>query len=203
MTEETSHIAIFALQGGSRVQMQGLLHRAAENMRAAGLYVLGAVECVSEGMEDDAVRLLNLASGSANALHQNLGAGAAGCSLDQERLVNVCAEVEAAIAARLSEGGSGADTVVVLSKFGREEAEGRGLTGAFHAAVSAELPVLTALSPNAEWAWEGFAEGMAELVPVMDAEGAVGAAEDWWRCALPQGWPGTNREMAKTDAIGG
>ncbi|MGE4372922.1 MAG: DUF2478 domain-containing protein [Xanthobacter sp.] len=191
MTEPSLNITILALQGGSRVQMQGLLRMSAEEMRAVGLCVLGAVECVTEDMEDQAVRLLNLASGSVSALHQNLGSGAEGCSLDPERLVNACAEVEASIAARLAAGGSAADTVVVLSKFGREEAEGRGLTGAFHAAVAAELPVLTALSPNAAWAWESFAGDMALLVPVTDVDEQVGTG--WWQGVLPQGRTAANR----------
>lgn len=166
---------ILAVQGADRDVIQDLLADAAARWRAAGVHVIGVVEVLPPGGAHHDVRLLDLASGATHRLHQNLGPGAAGCSLDPEGLAGACAGVEAAIAARLAAGGDAADTVVILSKYGRQEADGRGLTDAFHAAVAAELPVLTSVSPSVAADWAAFTGDLARIVPVDWAPVA-----DWW-----------------------
>ncbi len=162
--EQVNRPAVLAVQGGDRDEIQTLLLAAAERFRASGVHVIGSVEHIPPGTEHKAVMLVDLLSGDRHSLHQDLGSGAAGCSLDPIGLASACAQVEAAIASRLAEGGTGADTVVILSKYGREEAEGRGFTSAFYAAVAGELSVLTSLSPAASGAWEGFVGDMAQVV---------------------------------------
>lgn len=171
---------ILGLQGGDREAIQSLLAEAARHLRAAGARVLGVVEHLPPGCAHEEVLLLDLVSGEANRLHQNLGPGAAGCSLDPEGLAAAAAGVERAIAARLAEGGDLSDTVVILSKFGRQEADGRGLTSAFHAAVAAEISVLTSVSPTVRAEWDGFVGDLAEIRP---ANLPVVAA--WWQ-AVPE-----------------
>ncbi|MEP9352611.1 DUF2478 domain-containing protein [Xanthobacter sp. KR7-65] len=171
---------ILALQGGDREAIQALLADAARRLSASGVRVLGVVEHLSPGCAHEDVLLLDLVSGETNRLHQDLGSGAAGCSLDPAGLAAAAAGVERAIADRLAEGGDLSDTVVVLSKFGRQEAEGRGLTSAFHAAVAAELSVLTSVSPSVHAQWDGFAGDLAVLAPA-----AVATVEDWWRVGAP------------------
>lgn len=171
---------ILALQGGDREAIQSLLADAARRLRADGVRVIGVVEHLAPGCAHEDVLLLDLVSGEANRLHQNLGPGAAGCSLDPGGLAAAAAGVEQAIAARLAEGGDLSDTVVVLSKFGRQEAEGRGLTSVFHAAVAAELCVLTSVSPSVRAAWDGFAGDLAAVTPA-----TLAAIEAWWRAPAP------------------
>lgn len=166
---------ILAVQGGDREVIQSLLARTADGMRAAGVRVIGVVEHMPPGGAHEDVLLLDLVSGEANRLHQNLGPGAAGCSLDPAGLAAAAAGVERAIAARLAEGGDLSDTVVILSKFGRQEAEGQGLTSAFHAAVAAEIAVLTSVSPTVRAAWDGFTGDFARIVPPSLPE-----VEAWW-----------------------
>jgi len=166
---------ILALQGGDREVIQSLLAEAAGQLRSAGVRVLGVVEHLPPGCAHEDVLLLDLVSGEANRLHQDLGPGAAGCSLDPAGLAAAAAGVERAIAARLAEGGDLTDTVVILSKFGRQEADGRGLTSAFHAAVAAEFRVLTSLSPTVRAEWDGFVGDLAEIAPAN-----LPAVDAWW-----------------------
>ncbi|MFG1352194.1 DUF2478 domain-containing protein [Xanthobacter autotrophicus] len=168
---------ILAVQGADREQIQSLLIEAADGLRASGVRVLGVVEHLPPGCDHEDVLLIDLVSGETNRLHQNLGPGAAGCSLDPAGLAAAAAGVERAIAARLDEGGNLSDTVVILSKFGRQEAEGRGLTSAFHAAVAAELSVLTSVSPTVRDQWDGFAGDLAQIAPASLRE-----VEAWWGC---------------------
>lgn len=166
---------ILAVQGGDREEIQALLDAAVTAWRARGGRVIGVVEHLPEGGGHEDVLLLDLVTGATNRLHQDLGPGAAGCSLDPEGLASACALVEAAIHARLVESGPRHDTLVVLSKFGRQEAEGRGLTGAFHAAVGAELAVLTSVSPTFHAEWTAFAGELARVAPARLAE-----IDSWW-----------------------
>lgn len=167
---------ILAVQGGDREAIQALLADIARDMGARGLKVIGVVEHLPPGGAHEDVLLVDLASGETHRLHQDLGPGAAGCSLDPAGLAAASAGVERAIAARLAEGGDLTDTLVVLSKFGRQEAEGRGLTSAFYAAVAAELRVLTSVSPTVRAQWDGFTGDLAEVRPAV-----LASIEAWWR----------------------
>ncbi|MGU3493302.1 DUF2478 domain-containing protein [Xanthobacteraceae bacterium A53D] len=155
---------ILALTGSDREAIQQVLGHAVRDFSASGWRVLGVVEEMQPNGED--VLLRDLVSGATHRLMQDLGPGSTACSLDPAGLADACAGVEEAIAAFLAEGGSAAGTVVILSKFGRQEAEGRGLTHAFHAAVAADLPILTSVSPVVADAWAGFAGELAAYAPV-------------------------------------
>lgn len=164
---------ILALRGADRLQVRGVLHAAALRWRARGLRVIGALEVLPDPADPECVHLLDLTSGAAFPLNQDLGPGSAGCSLDPQGLAAACGRVEAAIAA-LEAGAKASGAVVILSKFGRQEAEGRGLTDAFGAAVAADLPILTSVSPVVSDAWAAFAGPLARYAAVSDR-----AADDW------------------------
>ncbi|MFG1300799.1 DUF2478 domain-containing protein [Xanthobacter sp. V3C-3] len=176
-----SRSMILAVQGGDRETIQALLAASAQRMRGIGLRVIGVVEHLPPGGAHEDVLLLDLVSGETHRLHQDLGPGASGCSLDPAGLAAASAGVERAVASRLAEGGDLSDTVVVLSKFGRQEAEGRGLTSAFHAAVAAELRVLTSVSPTVRAEWDGFAGDLAVVAPPEPA-----LLEDWYAPAAAE-----------------
>lgn len=172
---------ILALQGGDREAIQSLLAETARRLAAQGVRVLGVVEHLTPGCAHEDVLLLDLVSGETNRLHQDLGPGAAGCSLDPAGLAAASAGVERAIAERLAEGGDLSDTVVMLSKFGRQEAEGRGLTAAFHAAVAGELCVITSVSPGITAEWASFAGDLAQLRPAVPA-----SIDAWWGVSVAE-----------------
>jgi len=98
------------------------------------------------------------------SISQDLGPGSQACSLHPEGLALACAAVQDSIA-------RGAD-VVILSKFGKQEAIGRGLSDAFGAAISAGLPILTAVSPAMMADWQNFSGEFAECVQAEVAQHA-------------------------------
>ncbi|MCU0912051.1 MAG: DUF2478 domain-containing protein [Rhodobacteraceae bacterium] len=97
-----------------------------------------------------------LASGARIRISQDLGALAAGCRLDPGALEAAVGLVEAALA------GDPPPVLLVVNKFGRQEAEGRGFRATIGAALAAGIPVLTSVSADRRAAFEAFAGGLAE-----------------------------------------
>ena len=167
---------IAALRGGPGSAATNLLAKFALRRKAEGVAVVGVIAPPGAGAHADAGRkscecqgvLLDLATGETIGIHQDLGPGSEACNLDTSALARACGAVERAIAA-------GAD-LVVLNRFGLQEAERRGLMAAFQAAAAAGLPIACMVAPKMEPVWEDFAAGLSEWVPP-DAE----ALEAWWR----------------------
>lgn len=86
-------------------------------------------------------------------ISQSLGAGSTGCRLDPGALEIAAARVGAHLA--------GAD-LVILSKFGRQEAMGRGFRSVIGEALSQGIPVLLHVPPEQRTAFAAFADGMGE-----------------------------------------
>ena len=164
---------ITALQGASSAEIQNLLRDFAAQLASSGLRVAGVVECVADISHPcKSMALRSLDDGSMFSISQDLGPGSQACNLDPEGLVMACAAVQASIA-------HGAD-LVILSKFGKQEAMGRGLSDAFGAAISAGLPVLTAVSPAMMGDWRNFAGELAECVQA-DVARRPHWIDDWSR----------------------
>ena len=75
-----------------------------------------------------------------------------GCRLDPDRLASLATRLAAAIEA-------GAD-LVIINRFGRSEAEGKGLIDLIPQALDADIPVLIAVPEQRFAAWIRFSEGM-------------------------------------------
>lgn len=168
MDPGTSIIA--AIHGGSSSKAQALL-KAFVARWSDKARIVGVVEeaGVGSGRACRAGRLRSLATGALYPLFQDLGAGSGACDLEADGAVAACEAVRHDIA-------KGCD-LVVLSKFGMLESERQGgLAFAFIAALEAEVPILTAVSPRFEAAWSRFAAPLyASLPPDMDT------VEAWWR----------------------
>jgi hypothetical protein len=131
----------------------------AEDLAAGGHRVAGAVQInreTHEGQRCDMILRL-LPWGQELRISQSLGAGARGCRLDPGGLEQAVAEVAVALEA--------APEVLILNKFGKQEAEGRGFRPLIGEALSRGLPVLLAVNLSNLPAFEAFAEGMAERLP--------------------------------------
>ena len=111
----------------------------------------------------------------ARGLFQELGRGSSACSVDACSVVSACEAVCGDIAA-------GCD-LVVLSKFGRLEAERSGLSDAFAAGLAGGVPILTSVAPKFDPAWSAFAAPLFVMLPPR-----LEAVEAWWR--------GLNRQAA-------
>lgn len=165
MTESAAPIAV--IQGGSSATIQQLLDEFASSLRPV-VRVAGLIE---EGPKAVA-QLRSLGDGRRYPLFQDLGPSSTACSLDGGSVVMACEAVRRDIAA-------GCD-LVVLSKFGKLEAERSGLAEAFAAAVEAQVPILTSLAPKFDAQWTAFAAPMFEM---LSPEAA--AIERWWRSVAP------------------
>lgn len=102
------------------------------------------------------------------SLFQDLGPHAQGCALDPGGVVDASQAIEQEIA-------QGCE-LVLLSKFGKLEAEGRsGLVPAYGVALDAQVPVLTSVSWKYVDAWESFASPL-----FMRIEARAEAIDQWW-----------------------
>jgi Protein of unknown function (DUF2478) len=142
-------------RGDTDLILQALAH----DLGASGLQCCGIVQINSEradtGPCDMDVRVLP--DGPVLRISQELGPSARGCRLDPTALETAVGLV----AARLS---SGAD-LLIINKFGKHEAEGRGFRDVIAQAVAMNVPVLVGLNSLNREAFEAFAGGLAVQLP--------------------------------------
>ncbi|MDV4145863.1 DUF2478 domain-containing protein [Shimia sp. FJ5] len=141
-----------------------LLETFATQMIARGYRVRGIVQVNTERRPDHAcdMDVKVLPDGAVYRISQSLGAGARGCRLDPEALEMSVVEVEASLR-------DGAD-LVILNKFGKQEAEGRGFRDVLASAVAEGIPVLVGLNALNKDAFDDFAAGLAaECAPTLEA----------------------------------
>lgn len=156
-----------------------LMDEAARALMNRGWRLAGAVQRNVAG-EDGGRRAMDLhvlASDRVVRISQNLGKDATGCSLDPGELEMAAGLAEAAL------GETPAPRMVIVNKFGNQEAEGKGFRPVIGQALAAGIPVLVGVSPARREAFNTFSEGMDEAVePTLDgilawAEQTVAEAE--------------------------
>ncbi len=161
---------IGAVRGGSTFETQSLLAAFAGRRIREGRRVAGVVEAA--GHKQDGIcgssALRDVSSGALFNIFQDLGRGSTACRLDGDGLAAACQAVVDAI-------GRGAD-LVVLSKFGKIEAEGGGLLDGFRAAAEAGIPCVTGVSLPLSIPFLEFAGEFSQWIEVSDS-----AIERWWR----------------------
>lgn len=161
--------ACFSNAGG---EADRLLAALAATLLAEGRRVVGVVQIERDRGTRTGMGVRLLDSGTIIEISQPLGAGAAGCRLDPGALERAVAMAANGLAA-------GADLLIV-NRFGQQEAGGRGFRTLIGQALGEGVPVLTALGESYREAFEAFAEGAAE-----ELEPAPEALLDWCRRALP------------------
>ncbi len=136
-----------------------LLHGLARRLQARGLHPAGTVQINTDRADgrpcdmDVAV----LPDGPVLRISQDLGPQARGCRLDAGALDTAAGLV----AARMADGAD----VLILNKFGKHEAEGRGLRAVIATALEQGLPVLVGVNASNRAAFERFAGGLAVALP--------------------------------------
>lgn len=171
---DTSVKRIAVVQGAPSAAIQEVFHALIERWRPT-VRIVGVV-AEGHGLPNRKCRagyLRSIARGTLYPIFQDLGPGAEACHLKEEGALAAATAVERDIVA-------GCD-LVLLSKFGKLEAAGRGLTEAFTAARTADLPLLTSVSPAFESAWKAFAAPVFDILPP-----EVDLIETWW-CAVHVG----------------
>lgn len=135
----------------------------ADRLQSGGIRACGTVQKNTESADKGpcAMDVKVLPDGPQIRISQSLGKAARGCRLDPgalERAVDLASE-------RLA---NGAD-VLIINKFGKHEAEGRGFRDLIAEALSRGIPVLVGLSSLNEAAFMEFSTGLAvRLQPDVD-----------------------------------
>jgi hypothetical protein len=112
--------------------------------------------------------LRDIATKERFSIFQDLGPSSTACHLDELGALRAAAVVQRDIAA-------GCD-LVLLSKFGKLEAGGGGLFRAFKAALDAQIPLVTSVSPAFEEPWKKFSAGSFTILSADRDE--IG---EWWQ----------------------
>lgn len=136
--------------------IDGFFASIADTLCAQGLKVRGVLqtrgvvggECHCADMD-----LTTLESRQTFRISQPLGNGSRGCRLSPGALATCSAFLEGEVA-------QGAD-LLILNRFGRGEAEGRGFRELIGKAMALDVPVLTAVRPTYAEAWSHFGGGVA------------------------------------------
>jgi nucleoside-triphosphatase THEP1 len=125
-------------------------------VRDAGIAVAGIVQhnrFIRDRTRCD-MEVEELASGIVLKLSEDRGKEARGCRLDRGAL----SEAAALLSASIESG----PQLVILNKFGKTEAEGRGLRDTLAQAVQLGVPVIVGVPFRNIEQWRNFAEGLAE-----------------------------------------
>jgi len=141
-----------------------ILFNLSKAMASRGLRCCGTVQMNSErsvaGPCDMDVQVLP--NGPILRISQDLGRASRGCRLDPAALETAVGLVSASMA-------QGAD-LLIINKFGKHEAEGRGFRMVVAEALSSGIPVLVGVNSLNLSAFEKFAGGLAAcLAPEPDA----------------------------------
>lgn len=136
-----------------------VLHRLATGLASRGLRCCGTVQINSEradaGPCDMDIRVLP--DGPVLRISQDLGPSARGCRLDPAALETAVGLVSACLE-------PGAD-VLIVNKFGKHEAEGRGFRTVIAEALALGIPVIVGVNAFNLPAFEEFSGGMAIYLP--------------------------------------
>jgi len=150
-----------------------LLEGVAGELRHRGYRVCGTVQINVEtdtgGPCDMDVKILP--SGTVFRISQSLGKGARGCRLDPDALERAVVDVHTELS-------KGAD-LLIINKFGKHEAEGRGFRDVIAEAIVMEIPVLVGLNDLNKDAFEAFSDGYAVSLPPV-----IGSIADWVESSL-------------------
>lgn len=172
MTQPAKLIA--AIQGAESAVIQRLLGEFVASVRPYAR-VAGVIEQAPNavGPISSDPELCSLGDARRYPIFQDLGPSSTACALDADGVVTACEAVRRDVVA-------GCD-LLVLSKFGKLEAQRSGLAAAFAAGVEAQAPILTSVAPKFDAQWTAFAAPMFVMLPP-----TMAAIERWWRCVAPE-----------------
>ena len=130
-----------------------LLARFAADLIRRGRRLGGIIQRNTKGEagQRERMEVIDLMTGKVVRICQDLGKDAAACKLNPAGLAEAATLVTRAIAAGVE--------LVVVNKFSKQEAAGRGLRAEIAEAATAGLPLLTAVSDSCYDAWTSFTGG--------------------------------------------
>jgi len=137
----------------------------AEGIRTSGI-VQTNTECADDRLCDMDVQVLP--RGKVFRISQTLGSGARGCRLDPAALEEAVGLVTQSLNT------SDRPDVLIVNKFGKHEADGRGMRPVIAEAMALGIPVLTGVNGLNREKFETFCDGAAVQ---LDAD--LSALQDW------------------------
>jgi len=145
--------------GGGRGETDRLIRDVAMRLRDKGHSLAGAVQVNIETEDVNKCQMdLHILSGNDTVrISQDLGSLSRGCRLDPDGLERAVGLVSAALQ-------DGAD-FLIINKFGKQEADGRGFRPLIGDALSMGIPVITAVNATNADAFLIYAEDMAQSLP--------------------------------------
>ena len=175
MTNDEGDMKIACTMAPGRGDTDLLLERIANSLQRRGLRVRGTVQvnsdqqCVGPCDMDVCV----LPDGPVIRISQSLGEGARGCRLNPEALETAVGLVSTSLEQPTD--------VLIINKFGKHEAEGRGFRPVIADALARGIPVLVGLNRLNNDAFEAFSCGLAENLPPDPAR-----IEEWMLLNAPR-----------------
>lgn len=168
----TAESRIFVATGHGGNDLQRLLARSARTWRDFGCGIVGVL---AEPGEDESARcgagfLRDIASGETFSMALEKPPIDTACHLDARGVQAACTQLLPQIPS---------SDIVILSKFGKLEADRQGLWAAFRMAIAAGKPVLTTVSSRHAEAWTAFAPTATRFA----ADPA--SLAHWWRSVQP------------------
>ena len=153
----------------SQDDVDALLADVAESLAREGVRVGGVVQRNLKGASGKTGMLaLDLMTGREISICQPLGSGAMACKLDAGGLAEASVAVARAISAEVD--------LLVINKFSKQEASGKGLRAEFAEAIMAGVPLLTAVPEKCLDDWRAFT---GDIGTTLLCERQV--VEGWWR----------------------
>ena len=156
MTSAEHAPPILAIVYSDGLAADRLISELGYKVRDAGIAVAGIVQH-NQFVRDRTkcnMEIEELASGIVLKISEDRGKEARGCRLDRGAL----SEAAALLSASIENG----PQLVILNKFGKTEAEGRGLRDTLAQAVQLGVPVIVGVPFRNIEQWRIFAEGLAE-----------------------------------------
>jgi nucleoside-triphosphatase THEP1 len=153
------NVAAILYEMGEGLATDELLTGIAHQLRDAGLKLAGAVQSNSAAPRRSQceMTLEDLATGRCTKASEDRGPLARGCRLDAGALEDVVG---------LAASSLGSDTaLVVINRFGKQEAEGHGFRPMIENAVLLGVPVLLAVNRAHLESWSQFVGGEPVLLP--------------------------------------
>ena len=146
-----------------------LLADVAESLAREGVRVGGIVQRNIKGAGGkNGMLAVDLMSGREISICQPLGSGAMACKLDAGGLAEAAVAIARAIGAEVD--------LLVINKFSKQEASGKGLRSEFAEAIMAGVPLLTAVPEKCLADWRAFT---GDIGTTLLCERPV--VEGWWR----------------------
>lgn len=153
-------LAAVSYEAGGGDAVDSLLAELARDLRGRGFKLAGAVQWNEPRANDSrcAMVLEDLATGERLDVSAAPNTDPSACRLDSYALEEVAGRVAGSI-------GPGVDLVIV-NRFGKQEAARAGFRAIIEAAVSHDLPVITGLNVAHKGLWEAFTTGDGDYLAI-------------------------------------